>query len=131
MPAYKLTYFDSRGRAEIIRLIFAQGGIDFEDIRFDYGSENWTKLKPSAECVCYCDKQSCYIYILAGTPFGQLPILEIDGKVLAQTIAIAVYAAEVTGLHGETPLEKAQVHMVFEGPLDSIFSCSCGYLTKP
>eukprot|EP00118_Oscarella_pearsei_P017206 m.169640 g.169640 ORF g.169640 m.169640 type:complete len:113 (+) comp39007_c0_seq3:23-361(+) len=112
MPAYKLTYFDSRGRAEIIRLIFAQGGIDFEDIRFDYGSENWTKLKPS-------------------TPFGQLPILEIDGKVLAQTIAIAVYAAEVTGLHGETPLEKAQVHMVFEGPLDSIFSCSCGYLTKP
>lgn len=33
MPAYKLVYFPARGRAEMIRLAFAYGGIEFEDVR--------------------------------------------------------------------------------------------------
>lgn len=39
MSAYKLTYFDVRGRAEIIRLIFAQAGVEYEDIRI--GQDEW------------------------------------------------------------------------------------------
>ena len=42
-PKYKLTYFPIKFRAEPIRLLFAQGGLDFEDNRI---GEEWTKLKP-------------------------------------------------------------------------------------
>ena len=45
MPAYKLYYFPSRGRAEMIRYVFAQAGVEYEDVRV--GGEEWGKLKPS------------------------------------------------------------------------------------
>lgn len=45
MSQYKLTYFDGRGKAEIIRLIFAAAGVDFEDHRIS--KEEFAKLKPS------------------------------------------------------------------------------------
>ena len=40
MASYKLYYYDVRGRAENIRLLFAQAGVKYEDIRF--GKEEWT-----------------------------------------------------------------------------------------
>jgi len=46
MPnTYKLTYFNFTGRAETIRLIFAAGGVQFEDNRID--GPAWGALKPS------------------------------------------------------------------------------------
>jgi len=45
MPTYKLTYFNARGRAEIIRLIFAAAGEKYEDIRLD--NDQWAALKPT------------------------------------------------------------------------------------
>ena len=47
MPAYKLYYFDGRGAAELIRFLFAQAGVEYEDVRLAYGGEEWAKLKPS------------------------------------------------------------------------------------
>ena len=41
----KLTYFPGRGRAEISRLILAQGGAEYEDKRI--GFAEWGELKPS------------------------------------------------------------------------------------
>ena len=36
MPThYKLIYFNGRRRAEMIRLIFAYAGVEYEDFRFD------------------------------------------------------------------------------------------------
>lgn len=43
MPAYKLHYFNSRGRAEPSRLIFAAAGVQYQDIR--YTPEEWQKIK--------------------------------------------------------------------------------------
>lgn len=47
MPNYKLIYFGARGKAEVIRLIFAEVNAKYEDVRI--GGEEWCKLKPSIE----------------------------------------------------------------------------------
>lgn len=40
---YKLIYFDTKGRAEAIRLIFHHFGVDFDDVRVT--GEEWAELK--------------------------------------------------------------------------------------
>ena len=45
MPSYKLTYFNTRGRAEVIRLLFAAAGVKYEDCRVNV--EEFEKLKAS------------------------------------------------------------------------------------
>lgn len=91
---YKLTYFNGRGRAEIVRLIFAVAGQKYNDVRIE--RDAWPgDLK---------DK----------TPFGQIPILEVEGVTLCQSNAIALYLANEFGLAGKTALDKARAHMVIE-----------------
>jgi len=43
--SYRLTYFNGRGRAELIRMIFAQAGVAYEDVRIERAE--WPQLKPS------------------------------------------------------------------------------------
>ncbi|VDO84943.1 unnamed protein product [Haemonchus placei] len=78
MINYKLTYFDGRGPAEIIRQekIVTVAGEDCEDVRVTFG--DWPKLKEDM-------------------PFGQLPVLDIDGKQLCQSFAIVRYLAKQFG----------------------------------
>eukprot|EP00058_Branchiostoma_floridae_P019851 XP_002605341.1 hypothetical protein BRAFLDRAFT_74164 [Branchiostoma floridae] len=45
MPSYKLTYFKHWGRAGVLRLLFAAGGIEFEDVRIDRETQ-WPDFKP-------------------------------------------------------------------------------------
>ena len=45
MPSYKLFYFHVRARGETIRLLFAQAGVKFEDIRVT--GDEWKALKES------------------------------------------------------------------------------------
>uniref|UniRef100_A0A915AJW2 glutathione transferase n=1 Tax=Parascaris univalens TaxID=6257 RepID=A0A915AJW2_PARUN len=99
MPQYKLTYFNIRGLAEGARLMFHHAGVDFEDNRLE--REDWPLLKPN-------------------TPFGQLPLLEVDGEVLAQSTAIFRYLGRKFGLAGKTPMEEAQVDSIFDAYKDFI-----------
>ena len=49
MAAYKLTYFPFRARAEVIRLIFAQTGVEYENERLPFlpSSAEWQAKKKS------------------------------------------------------------------------------------
>jgi len=99
MTTYKLTYFDSRARAEIIRLIFAAAGVKYEDVRIK--KEEWAALKPK-------------------TPFGQLPMLEVDGVKLGQSHTCARYLARKFKLAGKTELDQARVDMLIDCMKDAL-----------
>ena len=47
MSSYKLYYFPARGRAELSRFVFAQAGVEYEDVRL--AGEEWGKLKPGEQ----------------------------------------------------------------------------------
>jgi len=49
MVHYKLTYFNLRARAEIIRLIFAVADEKYEDVRVE--DEQWSGIKPSERLI--------------------------------------------------------------------------------
>lgn len=78
MPSYRLTYFDIKGLAEPIRLAFTIGQVPFEDIRVT--KDEWAAKK-------------------ATMPFAQLPILEVDGKIICQSQSILRYAGKLSGTY--------------------------------
>ena len=48
------------------------------------------------------------------TPAGQLPVMEIDGIQIIQSLSIARFLANKFNLAGATVIEKAQADMVVE-----------------
>ncbi|XP_077999274.1 hematopoietic prostaglandin D synthase-like isoform X1 [Glandiceps talaboti] len=93
MPKYQLRYLNVRGRAETTRMILAAAGVEYDDIRFE--DDEWLKEKETGKY-----------------PFRQLPILEVDGVILAQSRAIARFVASEHGLAGKDNLENAQIDMI-------------------
>ena len=47
-------------------------------------------------------------------PFGQLPVLEVDGITIGQSMAIARYLANEYGIAGTSNMVKAQVDEVVD-----------------
>ncbi|XP_022094701.1 S-crystallin SL11-like [Acanthaster planci] len=99
MPSYKLLYFDTRGRAEATRMLFALAKQEFEDVRIT--KEEWPKIKPT-------------------TPQGHIPVLVVDGKELPQSAAIESFVAREFGLYGSNNWEAAQIDVVLETLKDVI-----------
>jgi len=95
MSKLVLTYFPGRGAAELSRLIFAEKGVEYVDNRVS----DHTSLKVSL-------------------PFGQLPLLEVDGLRLAQSLTIARYLARKYDLYGKTLEEGALADMFVDGIAD-------------
>jgi len=73
----KLYYFDGRGICEPIRWILSYGGADFEDVRIPYNKFPPT-LPPE---------------IKAKSRWGQVPLVEFEGKSLTQSLAVTRYLA--------------------------------------
>ena len=48
-PKIKLVYFNAEGRAELTRMILAQAGVEFEDVRVK--REDWPAMKPSRSSI--------------------------------------------------------------------------------
>jgi glutathione S-transferase len=86
MAKLKLTYFDFRGRGEPVRLALSISNIPFEDERIQ--SSDWVNRQES-------------------TPFGGLPVLEVDGQVVAQSNAILRYVGKLGNLYPTDPWQAA------------------------
>merc|ERR1712088_843335 len=96
MAQIKLTYFNLRARAEPARLVLAYAGAKYDDVRLPAPWDNpkpWATLKPT-------------------TPYGQCPLLEWDGEVIAQSMAITRFLAAQFGLKGRNNVESAQVDAI-------------------
>lgn len=79
MTQLKLSYFDMHGgRAEPIRLALAIGGVPFEDHRFAFPE---------------------FAEVRKTVPFGQVPVLHVDGVQVTQSDAILRFAGKLAGLY--------------------------------
>jgi prostaglandin-H2 D-isomerase / glutathione transferase len=87
MAKLKLSYFDFHGgRGEPARLALSMGDIPFEDDRIPFA--DWEQRKKK-------------------TPFGALPVLEVDGQTIAQANAINCYVGKLTNLYPSDPWQAA------------------------
>jgi glutathione S-transferase len=101
-----LIYFAARGRGEVIRLVLAEAGVDYQELHVGQGTApvngrltDFAELKASGELV-----------------FGALPVWEdADGFRLAQSNAIINYLGRLTGLHGKTDREQGLVDQAMGG----------------
>jgi glutathione S-transferase len=95
-----LIYFPARGRAELIRLVLAEAGVDYEEHPVGRGTPplngrptDFAALKASGDL-----------------PFEAVPVWEEpDGFRLAQSLAIVNHVGRAHGLGGRTPVEAAQI----------------------
>ncbi|XP_076174202.1 glutathione S-transferase S4 [Ptiloglossa arizonensis] len=93
MAEYKLVYFNVMGLGEPIRFILSYAGVEFEDVRVFSLTDEWLKMKST-------------------TPFGQLPMLEMGGKIYTQSLPICRYLAKQFNLAGSTDLDNLQIDAI-------------------
>merc|ERR1712110_303814 len=91
MGKMKLTYFGVRARGEISRLVLAHSKTDYEFEERTF--QDWAELKPKI-------------------PGGSLPVLEIDGKMFGQGIAIQTYLADIGGLMGDSAMDRFKINEI-------------------
>ena len=93
-------------RAEVTRLALFIGGIPFNDYRIrgkEIDNLKATGLLPNKQIA----------------PFKQLPILVIDGKIVAQTGAIARLCGKLSGLYPkDNDFEAAQIDQIIDAAQD-------------
>jgi len=92
---WTLSYFPVYGRGEAIRLAFAFAKVPLEDVVVT-GAE-LPELKATGKL-----------------PFGQLPVLEYNGEVLAQSIAILRFVSQKFGLYPTDPKQAYVVEAVVD-----------------
>ena len=98
IPSIKLYYGDMPfWRAEVVRLGLFVGEVPFEDIRTQKRDELMAEGKLT---------------------FGAVPVMEVDGKILSQTQAMATYAARLASIHPEDPWLCAKVDECLNGCTD-------------
>lgn len=110
MKNIKLTYFDIHGgRGEVARLALFMGGIDFEDRRIPFG--DWPAVKSE-------------------TPYGGIPVLEVDGDVVAQSNGINRFVGKLAGLYPEDPWQAALCDEIMDAVEDVVVQVVATFSVK-
>jgi len=95
-----LIYFAGRGRAELIRLVLAEAGVEYRQHVVGKGTPPVDGRPTDFEA----------LKATGALPFDALPVWEEpSGLRLAQSSAIANYIARAHGLRGRNAVEEAQV----------------------
>ena len=93
-------------RAEVTRISLFIGDIPFQDYRIE--GDEYDKFKKSGELP---NKKIA--------PFKQLPVLDVDGEIFAQTGAIARFCGKLSGLYPKNDDYKAAlIDQIIEGAQD-------------
>jgi glutathione S-transferase len=99
-----LTYFSSRGRAEMIRLVCAEADVAYEERLL--GVYDPVRKTPAFDGLKATGK----------LPFDAVPLWEEPGGLaLAQSDAIVRHLARTRGLYGRDAAEAARCDMIFAG----------------
>uniref|UniRef100_A0A1B6LLB9 glutathione transferase n=1 Tax=Graphocephala atropunctata TaxID=36148 RepID=A0A1B6LLB9_9HEMI len=101
-PNYKLTYFDFKAVAEPIRYLLSYLDEEFQDIRIKLDDWEGSTTKSKATSIAY----------------GKLPLLEVDGKVLTQSVAICRFLAKKAKLMGADDWENVQIDIIADTIVD-------------
>jgi len=96
-PAVKFTYFNGRGLGEVARLCLHAGGVSFTDERIE--QDAWAALK-------------------SAQPYGQMPVLTVGEKKIAQSGSIVRYIARHHGLQGANDCEQTSLDSAWEAVND-------------
>ncbi len=92
-------------RAEVLRVSLHISNIPFEDIRItrdEFIAMIKTGLLPNGRRV----------------PFHQLPVIEVDGKIIGQTGAIARYCGKVSNLYSDDDINAAKIDQIIDAATD-------------
>ena len=92
-------------RAEVLRVSLYISGTPFEDVRIsreEFINLIKTGFLPNGKKV----------------PFHQLPVIEVDGKIIGQTGAIARYCGKISNLYSENILEAAKIDQIIDAATD-------------
>ena len=92
-------------RAEVLRVSLHISNIPFEDIRItrdEFIAMIKTGLLPNGKRV----------------PFHQLPVIEVDGKIIGQTGAIARYCGKVSNLYSNDNINAAKIDQIIDAATD-------------
>ena len=92
-------------RAEVLRVSLFIKDIPFEDIRVS--REEFVHLIKTG-----------FLPNGKKAPFHQLPVLEVDGKIIGQTGAIARYCGKASNLYADDNLKAAKIDQIIDAATD-------------
>jgi glutathione S-transferase len=99
----KLYYWPATGLAEVIRLLLADSGIEWEDVNFERSQGVYSsptslgEIAGSAAYAEYC--AACRAPEKGGNATTNIPMLEVDGKFYTQSSAVYNLVARRVGLY--------------------------------
>ena len=92
-------------RAEVLRVSLYISNIPFEDVRIsrdEFIKMIKTGFLPNGKRV----------------PFHQLPVIEVDGKIIGQTGAIARYCGKISNLYSNDNINAAKIDQIIDAATD-------------